>query len=165
MKRTGTEWRIRGFLIIAATLAPSGCPKPEPPPIDARVWKMTRCIECIDGELPAVVAMGDTAVPALQYLLLYGPPDTVVAHKDSALRAPYHSGSSGAPLVVAPAAFVDRRIDDFRSSFRIRSSRALSLISSDSAKRALCRGRSMQFRDDVRLAIDSALILAGGTCP
>ena len=152
------------------------------PPIDRRIWEMSLCIECIDGEFAGVVAMGDPAIPGLGYFLLHGPPDSTVARQRAALSGPFPvpgsstgggrnpgrggrgSTSTGA-RIVPPVQIVDRRIEDYKAIYRIRSSLALGHIGGDSARRVLCAGKAMQFRPDVGRMIDSALKLLNGTCP
>lgn len=171
-------WRLVQFLTFVGLLTAPKC-RGEPA-IDPRIWRMVRCIECRDREQAAVVAMGESAIPGLRYFLLNGPPDSTVARQDSALRAPYYTGVGGGRgagggggggrsgnqgFVSPPAQSVQRRVNDFTAMYRIRSSLALGLIGGDSARKTLCVARSMQFRDDVRRAIDSGLVLLQGQCP
>ena len=169
-------WRLAQLLAFVALLTAPKC-RGEPP-IDPRIWRMVRCIECRDGEQAAVVAMGESAIPGLRYFLVNGPPDSTIARQDSALRAPYYTGvgggrgggggggRSGTPgFVSPPAQSVQRRVNDFTAMYRIRSSLALGLIGGDSARKTLCVAKSMQFRDDVRRVIDSSLVLLQGHCP
>ena len=135
------------------------------PPIDPRIWRWMTCIECVDREQAEVVAMGPSAIPALRYLLIEGPPDTTIARKTDALSQPFRQGPPNAGVVVPPASYVSSRIEDFAVRFRVRSSLALGLIGSDSARRALCTARAMQLRPDVRRFVDSGLVLLSGTCP
>lgn len=151
-------------VLLTATAIAATCKGGEPS-IDERIWRMVRCIECMEGEQAAVVAMGQSAIPALRYFLLNGPPDTTVARKDSALRAPLRPPSPTLGPVVPAAPYVQRRVDDFVATFRIRSSYALGLIGTDSARRVLCQGKTMQFRPDVVRAIDSSLAILQGSCP
>ena len=165
-----------GWIPALVGLLAARCQEAEPP-IDPRVWRMVRCIECRDGEQRAVVAMGESAIPGLRYFLIKGPPDTTLARQDSALSAPYHADGGGrggrggggrggtTGTLSPPAQAVQRRLDDFIAMYRMRSSLALGLIKGDSARKTLCLARSMQFRDDVRRIIDSSLVLLNGTCP
>ncbi len=153
-----------GLLAVAASLAIAGCQDPDPV-IDPRIWLMARCIECTSREQANVVAMGDSAIPALRYLLLHGPPDTTVARQDSALSAPYPGPPPIGGTITPPDTLVDLRIEDFVAIYRMRSSLALGLIGTDSARRTLCAGKAMQFRADVNGFIDSSLALLSGSCP
>lgn len=158
---------VRLLMVLAAIAAAYSCQdiaSAPPPPIDARIWRMIRCIECIDNERGSVVSMQDTAVPALRYLLLHGPPDSVVAHYDSSLRRPRPATPPDSGIFSAPPEVVDRRVQNFIAFYRIRSSIALGLIGSDSARRTLCEGKALQLRDDVRRIVDSSLKLLNGVC-
>jgi hypothetical protein len=191
--------RVAGLRLVAffGAVIVIGCRSE--PQIDARVWRLMRCIECQEGEEAAVVSMGVSAIPGLRQFLLEGPPDTTVARQDSALSAPLSGGSptgaapqppsGGNPTRVAPqppagrggrptqppaivvpatqlpAGYVQARIDDFVAMYRVRSSLALGLIGGESARKALCEGKAMQFRPDVQRMIDSSLVLLNGTCP
>ena len=178
MRRNGREgWlfalRVPAFIWVLALAA---CPEPEPL-IDVRLWHMAQCIECIDGELAAVVEMRDSAIPGLRFFLLHGPPDTTLLTRKTALSGPFRVGApSGASarggraggwtsVVVPPVAVVERRLDDFTAVYRMRSAIALGLIGNNSARRVLCEGKAAQFRPDVQRMIDSALFLLNGTCP
>jgi hypothetical protein len=154
---------VVGLVAVAASL--SSCQDPEPV-IDPRIWLMVRCIECTNREQANVVAMGESAIPALRYLLLHGPPDTTVARQDSALSAPYTAPPPNPGPITPPAQLVELRIADFIAIYRIRSSLALGLIGTDSAKRALCAANDSQFRADVQRFIDSSIALVNsGPCP
>jgi hypothetical protein len=163
MHRPRRERLVLSVLLVASATA-STCNGGEPA-IDRRIWRMVRCIECMEGEQAAVVAMGQGAIPALRYFLLNGPPDTTVARKESALRAPLRPPSPTLGPIIPSTIYVKRRVEDFVATFRIRSSYALGLIGTDSARRVLCRGKTMQFRPDVVRAIDSSLTILHGSCP
>ena len=137
---------------------------PQVATIDPRIERWMTCIECIDREQAEVVAMGQAAVPALRTLLIEGPPDTTIARKRAALSEPYYHNPS-APNVQPPTGYITARLDDFAARYRVRSSLALGLIGTDSARRVLCDARAMQFRPDVRRFIDSSLALLQGSCP
>lgn len=155
---------VRHALVMAGTVALLfGCPGPEVLVFDDRIAKLAGCIECATGEQAAVVAMGDTAIPALRRLLIQGPLPAALARRDSVLRAPYRD--SLGIMRVTPAHIVDRRLDDFRTMHRVRASLTLGLIGGDSARRALCDARATQVAPDVRRFIDSALVLLSGSCP
>lgn len=159
----------RVVAIFAAVVAVFGCEQDvasesQHPPIDQRIWRMIRCVECIDHERAKVVSMQDTAVPALRYLLLHGPPDTIVARYDSSLRTPRPATPPDTGMFSPPAATVDRRVQHLIAFYRIRSSVALGLIGTDSAFKALCAGKAMEFRDDVMRVIESSLNSFNGPC-
>jgi hypothetical protein len=174
---------LRRLLGLGSALSLAQCRTPEPP-IDVRLWDMVRCIECIDGEQAAVVAMGQSAVPGLRFFLLNGAPDSTIARERDALSGPFQVGAVITPpgragrggrssstigppgtVVVPPAAVVAQRVDDFKAIYQMRSSLALGLIGTDSARRVLCEGKAAPLRVDVRKMIDSALVLLNGTCP
>jgi hypothetical protein len=159
---------VRLQATFAAIAVLYGCQDTAPvpaPPIDARIWRMIQCVECIDNERANVVAMQDTAVPALRYLLLHGPPDNVVASYDSSLRTPRPATPPATGTFAPPAHVVDGRVQDFIAFHRIRSSTALGLIGTDSAHKALCEGTAMQFRDDVKRVVQVSLRGMPGPCP
>ena len=157
------RWAMTPIVLGIASMIFQAC-HPEPP-IDPRIWRWMTCIECIDREQADVVAMGPSAIPALRYLLIEGPPDTTIARKTDALNAPYREDAANATMVAPPASYVASRIDDFAARYRVRSSLALGLIGTDSARRALCTARLMQLRPDVRRFVDSGLVLLNGACP
>ena len=160
-----TQLRVAaGLVTMSASLAIAGCHDPEPE-IDSRIWRMGRCIECINREQANVVAMGDSAIPALRYLLLHGPPDTTIARQDSALSAPYPAPPPNPGTLTPPDSLVDRRIEDFVAIYRMRSSLALGLIGTNSARQILCAAKDSQYRADVQRFIDSSLVLLNGQCP
>jgi hypothetical protein len=170
MKACAATWKLPrtapALIAFAAAMISAGCNASEPEPaIDARIWRMVRCIECIQDEQANVVAMGESAIPGLRHFLLNGPPDTTVARQDSLLRAPYSASPPAVGLIFPPAQLVEGRVQDFIAMYRMRSSIALGLIGTDSARRTLCAGKGMQFRADVRRFIDSSLALLNGSCP
>lgn len=114
----------RAMLVALVLLASCDTPRAGP---DARVKRMLGCIECMAGEQAAVVAMGDSAIPALRAIVL----------GDSSIAA-------------IP---------------RARASLALGLIGGDTARHVLCEGKAMALAPREHRFIDSALVLAGGSCP
>jgi len=148
-------WLALGGLVMA-------CPD-EPQVVAGSVLRWMQCQECIDGERAAVVAMGDSAVPDLRRLLIDGPPADFVDRVRAEARTPLQRPTG---VQVPPQTFVERVVEDFRSSYRVRASSALGLIGGPAAIAALCAGRAQSFgRREVRAAIDSALVLVSGSCP
>jgi hypothetical protein len=131
---------------------------------DARVHALMQCQECNAGEHAAVVVRGDTVVPLLRDLLLNGPPANFITQVRARLEEPVDTG--GGVLVPPPPAAVETLLEDYRTIYRVRSSRALGAIGGDPARQALCAGKAQNFpRHEVREAIDSALAALSGTCP
>ena len=162
--RNATELFLGGSLLLL------GCPGPSASQqlvSDPRILRMMQCQECQAGERRAVVAMRDTAVAELRQLLLHGPPAAFVNRLDSVLSAPVGVPTSPVDTVhVASPTTVKLLLDDYISMYRVRASYTLGGIGTDSAKAALCAGKAQNFqRREVRQAIDSSLVLAGGSCP
>jgi len=156
--------RRAGALLLPATLLWLGCQPAEVSQVqvlpDRRIIRLMQCQECFGGEAAAVVAMGDSAVLGLRELVLHGAPAPFVTRLDSALRHPADSADH-----VPANATIKLLLDDFDAIHRVRSSLALGLIGTDSARHAICAGMALQPpRRDVKLALDSALAHAGGAC-
>ena len=151
--------RGAGFIV---TIAASGTGCGSNPAItadtaNARVLALMECVECNRGERAAVLALGQSARPALQQALS-GPDPHRLAVVDSSLR--YH-------LVPAPSPDVIRvQLAAYRSMYARRASNALGVIGGPGVRALLCRARA----DTSLTALDTASInraisRLGGTCP
>jgi len=155
-------WAAR---LLAIALLAAACPDPPVQPLlDARIHRLMQCQECNAGEMAAVVAMADSAVLPLRELILTGPPARLIARVDSALRMPVDSG--GGPYE-PPEQAIQRLLEDYRTIYRVRSSHALGQIGGDSARHAICAAKAAPglSRREVQLALNSALVRMGGSCP
>jgi hypothetical protein len=127
------------------------------------VTALMRCIECDANEQAHVAALGDSAVPILRSFLLDGPPpDALVRMKRyiDGLKTPL------AGLQPPTQATLDETLEDYVSSYRIRSAGALAAIRTADAHSAVCEAKRRNFtRADVQSAIDTALARIPGTCP
>lgn len=126
------------------------------------VLRLMECIECSAGELTAVIALGDTAVPALRAFLLNGPPPESVDRMRRRL-VELVGGATVSPAVGGTAvAVVDRQLGEYVGLYRSRAALGLGGVATASARAALCAGQAAG-RGDV---VDSALVQVGGApCP
>jgi hypothetical protein len=152
-------------VMLATALGAVGCSQDSAAPIAIQpaILRWMQCQECVRGELDSVVTIGAAAEPVLRHILVHGPPPDLEAQVDSQLRKPMH-GAGG--LGVPPAPLIEAMLEDYRSNYRVRASKALGVIGTDAARSALCDGKAQNFsRIDVRQAIDAALSILGGQCP
>lgn len=119
------------------------------------------CIDCRDGELQAVLALGDTAVPYLVQALLGGPSPAsrevmrqhlVESFQSLQQNAPSHNTS---PLS-SQQDYVQDYMDNYIAAYRIRASIALGKIGGPEAEEALLAVATF-FRPDVEKEIKRSL--------
>lgn len=100
------------------------------------VDRYMECDECVDAELAAVRALGDTAVPLLRQYLLHGPPPTRVTRRHDLLlvwqaRVQHDSAAALGPLA-------EKLLGNYTLRYRRRSANALKAIGTPNAQAALC---------------------------
>lgn len=136
------------------------------PPTPPAVQLLMECIECTSGELAAVQALGDTAVPALRRFLLDGPPaEAVDRMRRNLVALGSDPASPSAPGRLTPA--VTKQLDDYARLYRMRATLGLGAIATARSQAALCAGRAAGLgRGGLGTVLDSALVTAGGRpCP
>ncbi len=137
------------------------------PPVPPAVLRLLGCIECNSGELAAVTALGDSAVPALRRFLLAGPPTEAVDRMRRSLvalgRDPALPPTGSRMLERAVA----KQLADYIGHYRLRAALGLAAIGTPEARAALCAGRAAdRGRGGLGTVLDSALMAAGRvTCP
>jgi HEAT repeat protein len=117
------------------------------------------CDECSEGELAAVVKLGQAAVPSLAASLRDGPSP---ARREQLRR---HLEESHARLKdrsrTSAAVYVPRYTENLVALYRVRAARALSAIGGPVARQALEDALGQPYRDDVRQSIKAALTRLG----
>jgi hypothetical protein len=133
--------------LIAAALALGACggrPQPIAGPVDGRVivsW--LECEECQEGELAAVAALGDDAVPVLVATLRDGMSPATRERLRLQLEAAYRGRRAYGRLhpdagpTLTREEYVDHHLANRDALYRVRSIRALARIGSRAARRAL----------------------------
>jgi hypothetical protein len=117
------------------------------------------CEECSDGELSAVVKLGDAAVPSLAASLRDGLAparrEQLRRHlEESYTRLPDRSRAS-------MDVYVQRYTDNMVALHQVRAATALSIIGGPAARRALEDAQAGAYRDDVKQSIKAALARLG----
>ena len=166
-----TTWYPRSWpsVLIVALMA-SGCAAPTtstpvmPSPeraveIRSTVLAWLDCEECSDGELSAVVKLGEAAVPSLAASLRDGLAparrEQLRRHlEESYTRLPDRSRAS-------VDVYVQRYTDNLMALHQVRAATALSIIRGPAARRALEDAQAGAYRDDVKQSIQAALARLG----
>jgi hypothetical protein len=140
-------------VMVALSCAPQG------DAAEGRVHAWLTCEECTELQLETVLALGDSATPALAEAALGGVPDSLLTVVRTAL-AQTHASLGG---VLPPAAlppeprYIERYAGNFEALYRKRAAIALALIATTAAQNALMEaGDSAEaglFRSDVNAAI------------
>ena len=156
---------MRKIVTLQLALIASACaPTSQPPEADSAppvaqipalptdpVTQWMECEECREGQLAAVVELGDQAVGALSTLLSGGPPSDRVQVLDRALRSSYEQlAESGADGLPTEAEYVSQYTANYVAQYQARAARALSEIGSPQAVRALQTMDTTAVREDVR---------------
>jgi hypothetical protein len=136
---------------------------------DILAW--LECTECSDGELARVVALGtapgsdSSTVDSLDGDLRGGPSAARRANMRQQLDSAYEedslqSAAEGLPPVIGRGEYVDRLLDNYVNTYRVRAARALAEIGGPAAKAALDSafvgdptGGVDTLRADARLAV------------
>ena len=127
------------------------------------------CEECREGQLEAVVKLGEKAVPTLIATLRNGPPPANREALRRSLSSTYqqliaHSEKNPqAKVPMSEQEYIDLYIENYVARYQSRSGKALAAIGGADAKRALEEALKAPIRDDVREAILDSLKI--GTWP
>lgn len=125
------------------------------------------CIDCLDGQLQSVVALGETAVPHLIAALLLGPSPASRYEMSQHLARSYQSLKQRAAthpnfqFKSNQQEYVDDYMDNYIATYRIRSSIALGKIGGGEAEEAL-RTATTFFRPDVEREVRRSLAIIQG---
>ena len=120
------------------------------------------CEECGDGELTAVVKLGEAAVPSLVATLRDGPsPASREQHRRHlvATYADLKRFAAGRPdrkLIASEDEYVRMFADNYVALYRVRSAVALGAIGGGQAAAALDDAQRAGYRDDVTAAVITA---------
>jgi len=126
------------------------------------------CEECEDGELNAVLALGDTALPSLRQALLQGPSAAELEEARSHLMAsydgilPYWPAESGSPPPTRDE-YVRMYLSNLVARYQKRAMIALETLGGRQAIQALEEALREELRDDVRREIVASLGRLHGT--
>jgi hypothetical protein len=121
------------------------------------------CEECEEGELEAVVKMGQVAVPSLVATLLEGPSQANLELLRRNLTTTYRrlkeyeQTHPEAKISGSEADYVKSYTDNYIARYRSRAATALGSIGGLDAKRALEEAGNKSLREDVRAAIKASL--------
>ena len=126
------------------------------------VVKWFECEECVDGELAAVVALGDLVVPTLGATLKQGPSPASRAAVDLRLRERHAElvELAARDRSIAPgdaSDYVGVYMSNFVARYRSRAAYALGEIGTKAALGALRAAPRAELRADVRELVDNAL--------
>ena len=162
----GRRRRLLGALIVIGLVA-GGCPARVPPApvmpttaekaveIRRTIVAWLECEECDQGQLEAVVKLGEGAVPGLAASLRDGP---APARREQLRR---HLEQSHARVKersrTDAAAYVRRYTENHTALYRVRAAHALSVIGGPAARQALEEALAEPHRDDVKRSIRAAL--------
>ncbi|MEO8621046.1 MAG: hypothetical protein ABI625_08265 [bacterium] len=160
----------RGVVILAGAFV-TACMPAATPQTSATIERYLTCEECVNGELAAVTALGQAAVPALT-AALKGPSAQSLANitkssVDAFSRASAQSNRySQADRALRPmadsATFVSRNVESFRGLYQARAAHALAVIDPAGSKAIFLAKLSEDslanprfFRADIRAMVDS----------
>ena len=143
----GPQAELAGAALLA--LAVAGCRPPTP--AERSVDRYMNCIECMNGELAAVIQFGTQTVPQLRQIIVSGPPasvlDEVRDREDRAFAAIAQSGldTSGVKN------FADLYVSNTIARYQVRAGIALRAIGGTAARQALDQALTVvTLRSDVR---------------
>ncbi|HWN11155.1 MAG TPA: hypothetical protein VNO50_18090 [Pyrinomonadaceae bacterium] len=168
--------------LLAFCIAASGCTRPSVEPnnnqgstnqaqLSPDQWTQTRrtivtyleCEECEEGELEAVVKLGESAVPTLAATLLEGPSpanreilrrqllDTYRKLKEYEKTHPKAKTSQG------EEEYVKTYAENYVALYQTRAARALGAIGGPNARKALEEASKLSLREDVKTEVKAAL--------
>ena len=120
------------------------------------------CEECENGELQAVVKLGQTAVPTLAATLREGPSpaarETLRLHLvDTYAKLKEQSSRPESKVDMSEAEYVKTYTDNYDALYRVRSAQALAAIGGPEALRALDAAKNYELREDAREVVNQAL--------
>ena len=152
-------------LLLAVGLLLAGCsPAPAPEEMRRIIVRWLECEECVEGELAAVLELGNAAVPTFIRTLEDGPsPASLELHRRGlersyqALRAHASSSRPTARLALDRSSYVDGFLSNYVALYRVRSADALAALGGNAAEQALEAALQRPLRPDVELAVAAAL--------
>ena len=140
------SWRTAvGVIVLAGCAGRSGpvTPAPDPDTLRRAVDRWLSCVECADGELRDVVAVGDPIVPVLESAAEGLSPareaEVVTALSAKWRRTARLVGTRGRAPAMSEREYVSLYLDNRRALAQERAARALARIGSSDAEGALRR--------------------------
>jgi hypothetical protein len=134
----------RRALLLVTCAALGGCAAAPPAEI-AVVTEYLECKDCAAMALRPVIALGDTAVPVLRWVLEHGPsPERIAQERTYAAESHerilrYAAQHPGFPHIEADTIFVADAVMRLDARTRLRAARALLRIGTRQAVAAVCR--------------------------
>jgi HEAT repeat protein len=133
------------------------------PTADARIAAWLDCDECGEGQLAAVVELGDAVVPSLAATLRDGLSPAYRKRLELRLREHYASRRARGETVSGEApslgvdAYVAQQVGSWEALHRSRAATALGRIGTEAARRALRETLEIPQRPSVEMAVRAAL--------
>ena len=121
------------------------------------------CEECEEGQLEAVVKLGERVVPSLRAALVEGasPATEELLRRELAARhdelQEYATTHPEAKVASSKEEFVAMYVGNLHAQYKTRAAQALSRIGGPAAARALEEGLQRAERPDVRASVEAAL--------
>jgi len=146
-----------------------GCASPPPAEIDV-VTEYLGCIDCATQALRPVVALGDSAVPVLRWVLAQGPsPERVARERTNATEAHerirrYAVQHPGFPYIEADTVFVADAVARLDARIRLRAARALLQIGTPEAVAGVCQVSQQPPSARIGTALHDLILDAGLSC-
>lgn len=126
------------------------------------------CEECVDGELNAVIKLGERAVPSLVAYLNEGPSQ---ANRELFRRHlittyqklnEYKKTHPEAKVAMSEKEYVKTYMDNYVALYQTRAAKALAAIGGPTAQEALKKALRAPMRDDVKIAVKDSLSKLSG---
>jgi hypothetical protein len=158
LDRSGALVTLAGAALAVALASPA---RGQTLPPAVLAW--LECEECVDGELEAVVRLGQAALPGLVASLRDGPPRARAEAYRRHLRKAYPMLADYArrhPDVKVPMSeeeYVKTYLDNYTALYQVRAARALGAIGGDDSRRALEAALARPLREDVQWSVKKAL--------
>lgn len=137
-------------------------PAAQPQDAQAVLAAWFECEECREGQLRAVVALGQEVVPRLATYLAEGPPEEALASRRAALQGSYQrlterlGAERMAEQQMTQSDYLELYAGNYVSLYRVRSAMALGEIGGPAARQALAAVDTTQVRAEVAQAVREA---------
>ena len=158
---------IAALFLIGYVVAACGQTAPAPTQQNRVIEKWLSCEECSNGELQALVQIGQPAVGPLATALRNGPPQTLRDERRRQLSAKYRASVEYArthpdsPVPMSEDQYIRRHMDNLVLLYQIRAATGLGFVGGPDARRELTQALSLPLPPDVLVAIRQALVRIG----
>jgi hypothetical protein len=159
------KWLVFGGILTVSAITAAAQEQPAQESAEARrvLVNWFECDECVDGELAAVLQLGERAVPDLIAALESGADDArrslfereLNERFDRLIR--YQADHPNAQVGSDRGAFVRMYLDNFDAQYRVRAATALAEIDGVEARAGLERALRQAVRPDVKGVIEEAM--------